>query len=70
MKVYLRHVKTGMYYSGWHNWTSDPTRAVKFETPEEAIQRSRTEMMAQMEIVILQGDPVVEKVVPIVDSRK
>jgi hypothetical protein len=70
MKVYLRHVKTGMYYSGWHNWTSDNTRAVKFETPQEALQRARSEMMTQMEIVIHDGNPVTEKVVPIVEQRK
>jgi hypothetical protein len=70
MKVYLRHVKTRMYYSGWHNWTSDTTRAVKFETPQEAMQRARSEMMSQMEIVIQDGNPMVEKVVPIVEPGK
>ena len=70
MKVYLRHVKTGMYYCGWHRWTSDTTQAVKFETTVEAMQRARSEMMTQMEIVIREGNPPAEKVVAIIESRK
>jgi hypothetical protein len=70
MKVYLRHVKTGMYYCGWNKWTSDTTRAVKFETPLEAIQRARSEMMTQMEIVTYEGNPPVEKVLAIIESGK
>jgi hypothetical protein len=40
--------------------------AVNFETPEDAMQRARSEMLSQMEVVIQEGDPVVERVVPIV----
>lgn len=68
MNVYLRHVKHGMYYCGWHRWTSDTTQAVKFETTVEAMQRARSEMMTQMEIVIREGNPPVEKVVAIIES--
>jgi hypothetical protein len=70
MKVYLRHVKTGMYYCGRHRWTSDTTLADKFETPVEAMQMARSEMMTQMEIVIREGNPLVEKVVAIIESGK
>ena len=67
MNVYLRHVKTRMYYSGWHNWTIDIKHAVSFEKPEDAMQRAKSEMLSQMEVVILEGDPGVERVVPIVE---
>jgi hypothetical protein len=70
MKVYLRHVKHRMYYCGWNRWTSDPTLAVTFENPVEAMQEARSEMMTQMEIVIREGNPPVEKVVAIIESRK
>jgi hypothetical protein len=69
MKVYLRHVKHGMYFCGWHRWTSDPTLAVKFETPSEAISRARTEKMTEMEAVIRVGDPPVERVLPIIGGN-
>jgi hypothetical protein len=59
-----------MYYSGWACWTSDLKRAAGFEKPEDAIHMARSEMMGQMEMVIHEGKPVVEKVVPIVDPGK
>jgi hypothetical protein len=68
MKVYLRHVKTRMYYSGWHNWTGDVKYAVSFERPEDAMQRARSEMINLLEMVIHEGEPVVERVVPIVSE--
>ena len=55
MKARLRHVKTRMFYSGWHNWTIDMRHAVNFETPEDAVQRARREMLSQMELVIQEG---------------
>jgi hypothetical protein len=67
-KAYLRHVKHGMYYCGWNRWTSDPTLAVKFETPADAMWAARDEKMTQMEIVIYEGNPPVEKVVAIISS--
>jgi hypothetical protein len=70
MKVYLRHVRTRMYYSGWACWTSDLKHAVRFEKPEDAMQRARSEMMSQLELVIQEGNPVVETVVPIVEPEK
>jgi hypothetical protein len=70
MKVYLRHVKTGMYYCGWHRWTSDTTVAVTFETPADALWTVRAEKMTQMEIVVREGNPPVEKVVAIIESGK
>jgi hypothetical protein len=70
MKAYLRHVRTGMYYCGWNRWTSDTTQAIKFESTVEAMQRARNEMMTQMELVIREGNPPVEKVVAIIESGK
>jgi hypothetical protein len=67
MKVYLRHVKHGMYYCGFNRWTSDPTLAVKFETPGQALWAARGEKMTQLEIVIREGNPPVETVMAIVD---
>jgi hypothetical protein len=66
MKVFLRHVKTRLYYSGWHSWTGDMKQATKFERPEDAIQKARSEMLSQVEMVIQQGNPIEERVVPIV----
>ena len=57
-----------MYYSGWACWTNDVKKAASFENPADAIQRARSEMIGQMEMVTHEGDPVVEKVVPIVES--
>jgi hypothetical protein len=59
-----------MYYSGWACWTSDLKRAVSFEKLEDALQLARSEMMGQMEMVIHEGNPVVERVVPIVEPGK
>lgn len=59
-----------MYYSGWACWTSDPKHAVSFEKPEDAVQVARSEMMSQMEMVIHEGNPMIEKVVPIVEPAK
>jgi hypothetical protein len=42
-------------------------KAASFEKPEDAIQRARSEMISQMELVIHGGNPAVEKVVPIVE---
>jgi hypothetical protein len=67
MKVYLRHVKTKLYYSGWANWTGEVQRAVNFERPQDAIQRARSDMLGHMEVVIQDGDPVRERVVPVVE---
>jgi hypothetical protein len=66
MKVYLRHVKHGMYYCGRNTWTSDTTLAVKFETPAEAMWAARGEKMTQMEIVVREGNPPGEKVLAII----
>ena len=68
MKVYLRHAKTRMYYAGWACWTNDIKKAVIFAKPEDAIRVARSEMIGHMEMVIQEGNPVVEKVVPIVQS--
>lgn len=57
-----------MYYSGWACWTSDMKKAAMFEKPEGAMQRARSEMIGHMEMVIQEGNPVVERVVPIVES--
>ena len=42
--------------------------AVKFDVPAEALWRARSEKMTQMEIVIRDGSPQVEKVVAIIES--
>ena len=67
--VYLRHAKTGMYYSGWHNWTSDIKGAFNFETKEQAVERARGEGLSQMEVVLRQEDAAQEIVMPIVEPR-
>jgi hypothetical protein len=59
-------VKTRLYYSGWASWTGDVQQGVNFETLEDAIQRARSEMLSQIEVVIQEGDPVVERAVPVV----
>ena len=66
MKVYLRHVKTRMYYSGWASWTADMQRALNFEKPQDAIQRARSDMLSHMEVVIQDGESMKERVVPVV----
>jgi hypothetical protein len=66
MKVYLRHVKTKLYYSGWASWTGELQRAVNFEKLGDAIQRARGDMLSHMEVVIHDGDPARERVVPVV----
>jgi hypothetical protein len=57
-------MKTGLYYSGWHSWTGETKQAFKFERTEDAIQKVRGEKLRQMEMLIQEGDPVKEKVVP------
>jgi hypothetical protein len=63
-KVYLRHVKTRSYYSGWRCWTDDVHRAKEFESAEHAIQRAREEQMNLMEVVIQEAEK--ETVIPVV----
>lgn len=65
MKVYLRHAKTGSYYSGYRCWTEDSVRAVNFESPEHAIQRARQEQMSHVEMVLQEGDLDKETVIPV-----
>jgi hypothetical protein len=65
MKVYLRHVKTKLYYSGWASWTGDVRQAVTFETLAEAMQRAKSEVLSHVEAVIQEGDSPQERVVPI-----
>jgi hypothetical protein len=64
MKVYLRHVKTKLYYSGWASWTADLHQAVTFETLQEAMQRAKSDVLTQMEAVVHE-DSARERVVPI-----
>ena len=67
MKVYLRHVKTKLYYSGWASWTADLHQAVTFETLQEAMQRAKGDVLSHMEAVLHEGDSAQERVVPILN---
>jgi len=68
--VLLRHVRTKLYYSGWHGWTEDVGKAVDFVKPESAFQRARSEMLSQVEVVTRREDAAEETVQPVVDPSE
>ena len=71
IKVYLRHVRTKLYYLGWHSWANDVRQALDFGKKEAAVQRVRRDQLSQVEVVMLQeGTPPKEMVVPVVDPNE
>jgi hypothetical protein len=67
MNVFLRHVKTRLYYSGWHSWTDDVQQAVNFETTDNAFHKAHDEKLAHVEVVTRQeNNPGEETVLPVV----
>jgi hypothetical protein len=64
-RVYLRHAGTKLFYSGWHSWSADVRQALNLGTPEAAIQRARSEMLSQVEVVTRKEGSDAETVQPI-----
>ncbi len=65
-KVHLRHVHTGLYYSGWHTWTTDPRQAINFGNSERAFLKAEEEELSQVQVVMRQEDPLREMILPVV----
>ena len=52
MKVFLRHKSTGLYYSGWGNWSERSDAAFAFESVELATERAAAEGLDAIELVV------------------
>jgi hypothetical protein len=68
--VFLRHSATRLYYAGWHNWNPDVEQAIDFGKPEDAIQRAKSEMLSNVEVVMQEAESGEETVKRIVDPAK
>lgn len=69
IKVHLRHMRTGLYYSGWHSWTTDTRQAANFDSSERAFEKVQEEQLSQVQVVMRQEDPVKEMVLPVVERH-
>jgi hypothetical protein len=65
MKVFLRHRETNHYYAGSIGWSGNTSVAHDFETVESAIQLSRAQNLADMEVVLRYEDPACDLVLPL-----
>jgi hypothetical protein len=65
-RVYLRHVTTRLYFSGWGSWSPDPNKAENLQNVDNAFHKARMLQLPHVEVVILDGDSATEKVLPIV----
>jgi len=65
MKIVLRHTQTGLFLSGWRNWSKIPLEAIGFANVKAAVQLVKAEGLENLEIVVQgdAGDP--EKVIPL-----
>ncbi len=65
MRVVLHCTKTRLYYLGASQWTADPKQARDFGQVHDAIQFSREEHLADMEVVLAYDDPLSNLVLPL-----
>ena len=65
MRVLLRHTSIGLYYAGRKHWVGKSEAAADLGTIERAAEVSRDENFEQMEILVEDGDPSCELVLPV-----
>jgi hypothetical protein len=52
MKVFLRNTRTGLFYAGPDQWTTEHTQAVEFEGPSFALDRVTQSRLETVEVII------------------
>lgn len=57
MKVLLRNLRTGFYYGGGFEWTSDRKRALDLERTEAALKLAAQFRLDAAEVVLAFADP-------------
>ena len=65
MKVLLRKTKTGLFYAGTQQWTTDLRQARDFNQVEEAIRRFQEEQLTDAEVVLRFDDPACDAILPL-----
>jgi hypothetical protein len=64
MKVLLRNVQTGFYYSGGLEWTSDRRHALDLGRTEDALNLAAEFRLSAAEVVLAFDDPEDDLVLP------
>jgi hypothetical protein len=57
MKTLLRHTRTGLYFQGAGNWTSDPQNGYDFRFIDRAVHYVETWEMKEVELAFAFEDP-------------
>jgi len=65
MRVFLRKIKTGWYYSSDERWVKDPAKAYSFQSIREAARMARQQPLLDVEIVVAYFPPLSEITLPI-----
>ena len=64
MKVLLRNLRTGLYYRGGHEWTSERRQALDLEATELALKMAAHFQLEAAEVVLAFPDPKDDLVLP------
>ncbi len=56
MKVFLRHLTTGLLCGDAFQWVKDVKYAKNFETPERASEWIATRQLSRVEVVVSNGE--------------
>jgi hypothetical protein len=65
MRVLLRNARVRLYYAGRKHWVGKSEAAADLGTIERAAELSRDENFEQMEILVDDGDPSCDLVLPL-----
>ena len=57
MRVLLRNIRTGFYYCGGREWTSDRMHALDLERTEDALKLAAQFRLEAAEVVLAFSDP-------------
>ena len=57
MKTLLRNMRTGVYFQGMENWTSDLRAAFDFKLPDRAVRFVRDAQLDKVELVLAFDNP-------------
>jgi hypothetical protein len=68
-KVFLRCRGTGQYYAWANVWSGSTTVAHEFDTVESAATTALNRGLAGMEVVVRNGDPASDQVLPVKQER-
>jgi hypothetical protein len=69
MKVFLRHLTTGLFCGDAFQWVKDVKLAKNFETQERAEQWVASRHLSRMEIVVANGEPAHPTTTPLTPAK-